>query len=235
MKNIKEKCLDILYPPRCPVCNGIIDNTQSKVCPECAEVFHVIKDHYCMKCGKPVGETEEYCGECRSRDRSFRQGRSVFLYNTQMKQSLLRYKYYGSREYGKYYAECICRYLGRDIQNWNPDVIVPVPIHRRKQRMRGFNQAADLAEYTGEILHIPVAEDIIRKIKETRSQKKLDAKERKKNLKNAFRAVAEVRGLRILVMDDVYTTGSTVEAMTECLLEAGAESVYFVTLCTGSL
>ena len=101
--------------------------------------------------------------------------------------------------------------------------------------MRGFNQAADLAEYTGEILHIPVAEDIICKIKETRSQKKLDAKERKKNLKNAFRAVAEVQGLRILVIDDVYTTGSTIEAMTECLLEAGAESVYFVTLCTGSL
>ena len=127
-----------------------------------------------MKCGKPVNETEEYCSECRHRERKFIRGRSVFLYNAQMKNSLLRYKYYGSREYGKYYAESMCRYVGRDIKSWRPDVIIPVPLHRRKKRMRGFNQAADLAERIGKILGIPVAEDVIYKSRETRSQKKLD-------------------------------------------------------------
>lgn len=235
LKEIKEKCLDIFYPPRCPVCNGLLENRQKSVCPECTEVFHAITENYCMKCGKPVGETEEYCTECRGRDRSFVQGRSIFLYNAQMKQSILRYKYYGSREYGKYYAECICRYAGETIGRWHPDVIVPVPVHRRKLRMRGFNQAADLAERTGKILGIPVAEDIVYKTRETKSQKKLDARERKRNLKDVFRATCPVNGLKILIIDDVYTTGSTVEAMTECLLENGAKAVFFVTLCTGSI
>lgn len=231
MKNIKEKCLDILYPPRCPVCNRILDDRMRSTCEECGEAFHAITDHYCMRCGRPVRETEEYCSECICRNRSFRQGRGVFLYNTQMKQSLLRYKFYGSREYGKYYAECICRYAGDDIRRWNPDVIVPVPMHRRKQRMRGYNQAADLAERIGGMLGIPVADDIVYKAKETKAQKKLDASERKRNLKDAFRTSYPVDGLKILIVDDVYTTGSTVEAMAECLLEAGAREVYFATLC----
>lgn len=232
---IKEICLDILYPPRCPVCNGILRDRQRNICPECENLLHPLTKHYCMKCGKPVKETEEYCTQCSTVHRSFERGRGVFLYNTQMKQSLLRYKFFGSREYGKYYAEAICRYVGRDIRRWNPDVIVPVPLHRRKMKMRGFNQAADLAERTGSLLQIPVAEWLVYKEKETRSQKKLDARERKQNLKDAFQASYPVNGLRILLMDDVYTTGSTVEAMTECLLENGAEAVFFVTLCMGSI
>lgn len=235
MKQIKEKYLDILYPPRCPACNGILQDRNRRICPECEKTFHPITEDYCLRCGKPVGETVEYCAECRRRERSFDRGRGVFLYNTQMKQSLLRYKYYGSREYGRYYAEAICRFVGSDIKSWSPDVIVPVPLHRRKEKMRGFNQAADLACRTGAILGIPVAEDIVFKAKETRSQKQLDAEERKRNLKDAFRASCPVNGLKILIMDDVYTTGSTVEAMAECLLENGAEAIFFVTLCTASI
>lgn len=152
MKKIKEKCLDVLYPPRCPACGGILEDKQRSICPQCESIFHPVSEYYCMKCGKPVNETEEYCSECRHRERKFIRGRSVFLYNAQMKNSLLRYKYYGSREYGKYYAESMCRYVGRDIKSWRPDVIIPVPLHRRKKRMRGFNQAADLAERIGKTL-----------------------------------------------------------------------------------
>ena len=139
---MKEKCLDVLYPPRCPACGGILEDKQRSICPQCESIFHPVSEYYCMKCGKPVNETEEYCSECRHRERKFIRGRSVFLYNAQMKNSLLRYKYYGSREYGKYYAESMCRYVGRDIKSWRPDVIIPVPLHRRKKRMRGFNQSA---------------------------------------------------------------------------------------------
>ena len=96
-------------------------------------------------------------------------------------------------------------------------------------------KAAYLAESIGKILGMPVAEDVIYKSRETRSQKKLDAEERKKNLRNVFQAAGPVTGLRILVVDDVYTTGSTVEAMAECLLENGAKAVFFVTLCTGNI
>ena len=89
LKKIKEKCLDVLYPPRCPACGGILEDKQRSICPQCESIFHPVSEYYCMKCGKPVNETEEYCSECRHRERKFIRGRSVFLYNAQMKNSLL--------------------------------------------------------------------------------------------------------------------------------------------------
>lgn len=107
------------------------------------------------------------------------------------------------------------------------DLIVPVPMHPRKQRERGFNQAADLAEKAGGILKIPMSDQVVKKTKATRSQKKLNAAERKQNLRMAFQATERLDGLRILVIDDVYTTGSTIEAMAHVLKAAGADKVFF--------
>lgn len=112
-------------------------------------------------------------------------------------------------------------------------MIVPVPLTNRKQRMRGFNQSGYLADRVGEQLQIPVAHGLVKKVRSTRSQKKLNAAQRRQNLADAFRAEENIRGLTVLVIDDVYTTGSTVDAMARCLKEADAEHVYFITLCTG--
>lgn len=188
---------------------------------------------YCLKCGKPVAAEMEFCRECGETHREFDRGRGVFLYNNKMRQSLLRYKYYGSREYGEYYSSAICRYAGREIRMWRPNLIVPVPMHPRKQRERGFNQAADLAEKVGNILDIPMSDQVVHKIKATRSQKKLSAVERKQNLRTVFQVTERLDGLRILVIDDVYTTGSTIEAMAHVLKAAGADKVFFVALCIG--
>ena len=105
----------------------------------------------------------------------------------------------------------------------------------RKKRIRGFNQAEDLAEKIGELLQIPVVAGLAVKKRETKSQKKLNAAERMRNLKDAFQITESVRGLRILIVDDVYTTGSTIETLAECLKESGAGEIYFVTLCIGQL
>ena len=112
-------------------------------------------------------------------------------------------------------------------------MIVPVPLHRRKLRMRGFNQSGYLARQIEEELHIPVAEEILKKVRDTKSQKKLDAAGRKRNLRSAFRAEEKLTGLTVLVVDDVFTTGSTVDAAASCLKAAGAEKVFFITLCVG--
>ena len=230
-----QKFLNILYPKRCPVCHQILTQKGILVCQPCEKVLHPVMTDYCLKCGKPVAAEEEFCQECRTVLREFDRGRSVFLYNNKMRQSLLHYKYYGNREYGEYYAACICRYMKREIYSWKPDLIVPVPMHPRKQRERGFNQAADLAARAGKGLGIPTADWIVRKTQNTRSQKKLSAVERKQNLRAAFQVTERLDGLRILVIDDVYTTGSTMEAMAHVLRKAGAEQVFFVTLCTGKI
>lgn len=101
--------------------------------------------------------------------------------------------------------------------------------------MRGFNQSGLLAEKLGTFLDIPVSEGTLRKIRGTRSQKKLDAAQRRKNLRQAFRAERRLDGLTVLLVDDVYTTGSTVEAAAACLKEAGAKKVCFLTLCMGRM
>lgn len=232
---VLKTALNILYPRRCPVCHRILRDQKNLICPECEGVFQPITEDYCLKCGSPVKPEEEYCRECAGRRRSFDEGRGVFLYDQKMKKSLIRYKYYGCREYADYYALSMYRYGRRNILRWKPDVIIPVPLHRRKLRMRGFNQAGVLAERLGMLLDIPVSESALRKIRGTRSQKKLDAAERRKNLRQAFQAERRLDGLTVLLVDDVYTTGNTVESAAACLKEAGAEKVCFLTLCMGRI
>jgi len=121
------------------------------------------------------------------------------------------------------------------VRDWNPDLIVPVPVHRTKLRMRGFNQAAFLAEKLGDYTGIPVRQKLVLKIRKTKSQKKLSAVQRRKNLEEAFLVNEDVLGKRILVVDDVYTTGSTIDAMASCLKKKGASAVYFLTVCIGRI
>ena len=119
------------------------------------------------------------------------------------------------------------------LREWKPDLIVPVPVHRSKERQRGFNQAAYLAEKLGHYTGISTDVNIVQKVLKTKSQKKLNALQRRKNLEKAFCVTGDVRGKNILVIDDVYTTGSTIDAMAGCLKRKGAGNVYFLTVCIG--
>lgn len=233
MKKIWNSILNMIYPRCCPLCHKVLKDQSRLICPECEATVKPISGPCCFKCGRPVGRDEEYCRECATHPRSFTQGRGIFLYNDKMKASLIKYKYYGCREYGDFYAKAMCVFARHELTRWNPQLIIPVPLHRKKQRMRGFNQAAYLAQRISGYTGIPVDLNLIIKTKNTKSQKKLNAAERRRNLKEAFQVQGQVRCKRILVIDDVYTTGSTVDAMAECLLEAGAEKVYFLTVCIG--
>jgi ComF family protein len=186
-----------------------------------------------MKCGKPVGSEEEYCRECSQRARMFTQGKGIFLYNDSWKLSLEKYKYYGCREYGDFYGAAITFYARKELERWQPDLIVPVPLHKKKERMRGFNQALYIAQQISRRTGIPIARDLVIKTKITKSQKKLSADQRRQNLKGAFRVTGSLNGKDVLVIDDVYTTGSTMDAMASCLRQSGAKNVYFLTVCMG--
>lgn len=227
--------LNTLYPRCCPICHQILKNQKWLICPECSGKLKPYEGPRCMRCGKPVREEEEFCSVCSQRKREFEQGRGIYLYNDTMRTSLVRYKYYGRREYGDFYAAAMGTYGKAEIARWKPDLLVPVPLHSSKRRMRGFNQAEYLAERIGQLMGIPVSSRILIKPRRTESQKKLGARERCRNLKGAFLVTERLDGLRILVIDDVYTTGSTMDAAAGCLREAGAAQVYFLTLCTGKI
>jgi len=227
-----RKILDIFYPRCCPVCQKILKDQRRMICPECEKKLRPIGHPRCYKCGKPI-EEGEYCKDCQKHTHIFDQGRGIFVYDGIMRRSVTRYKYYGCREYGDFYAKAMYRYAWKNLNQWKPDLIVPVPIHKSKERLRGFNQAAYLANRLGCYTGIPVDTDLVQKVVKTKSQKKLNAMQRRKNLEKAFLVTKNIRGKDILVIDDVYTTGSTIDAMAGCLRKRGAKNIYFLTVCIG--
>ena len=194
----------------------------------------IIRAPYCFSCGKQLElEEEEYCDDCRRENHMYIRGRALFRYEGREKEAIHKIKYENKREYLPVLSELMVEILGREILRWNVDVCVPVPMYWKKKRKRGFNQSEILAKLLGRELELPVDTAILRKTEDTGEQKKLTVRERKENLKGAFSA-GDARGLRILLVDDVYTTGSTIDAAAEVLLEAGAEAVYFVCICAGN-
>ncbi len=232
MKQLIENILNVFYPRCCPVCQKILKDQNRMICPECENKLHPVGHPRCFLCGKPVNEGE-YCRDCEKHPHLFDQGRGIFIYDELMRRSVTRYKYYGCREYGDFYAAAMYRFGRNELLRWKPQLIVPVPVHKTKLRMRGFNQSQYLAEGISRYSQIPTDSDLVHKIHKTPSQKKLNAVQRRKNLETAFLVTRRIREKRILIVDDVYTTGSTMDAMAACLRKKGAEKIYFLTLCTG--
>ncbi|MDO4519422.1 MAG: ComF family protein [Eubacteriales bacterium] len=233
LKKVLIEAADWIYPRCCPVCNRILKNKNDWVCPECRGFIKPIHSPYCLKCGKPVEEPNAVCTDCERHRAHYDRGRGMFVYDDRWKESILLYKNSGRREYGDFYAFLLAKCAKAELEKWRPDCIVPVPLSKKKKRKRGFNQAEYLAEKLSERTGIPVDASCIRKRRETLQQKALNRGQRMKNLKNAFEVLHDVRGRRILLLDDVYTTGSTMDTLAEELKRNGAEKVWFLTVCIG--
>lgn len=233
MQEFWENILNMIYPRHCPICHEILRDQKKLACPDCFRKLHPLMGARCKKCGKPVEKEAEYCLDCGKYKRYFEEGRGAFLYDSMWKNSLMRYKYFGCREYADFYAYVLYKVAERDIRRWKPDLILAVPMHPTKERIRGFNQSRLLAEGISRYSGILADFTIVKKTQKTKSQKKLRAEERRRNLKDAFLVTASLDGKRILVIDDVFTTGSTMDAMAVKLKKHGAEKVFFLTICMG--
>lgn len=124
-------------------------------------------------------------------------------------------------------------YGGEAVRRWRPQVLIPVPIHSSRLRRRGYNQASELAWELGRCLHLPVDERLVRRTEHTRPQKELSRRQRKENLQRAFALNKPVTYTRVLLIDDIYTTGSTIDSIAVLLKRNGVEQVYFLSLCVG--
>ncbi len=225
-----EGILQLLFPRRCPVCDGIVQPSGEKICLECMCSLRVITPPWCMRCGKKLPEEGEYCADCAEKERSFVRGRALYEYSS-VAQSVYRFKYGGRREYAEYFGEEMAEYLGEFIRRVRPDGLVPIPLHESRRRRRGYNQAELLAKAAGARLGLPVYGGLLRRVKKTPPLKELNARERQNNLKKAFNvAQNDVKSKVYILVDDIYTTGSTVEEAAKVLMEAGAAAVYFVAL-----
>ena len=188
-----------------------------------------------MHCGKPMrSDTDEYCPDCRKHDSYLEQGLNLWKHREPASGALYRLKYHNKRNYGKVFARELVKQYAEDIRRWRIEEIIPVPLHPSRRRKRGFNQAETIARELSVLTGIPIRADVLFRIKKTSPQKSLGRKERQANLQGAFAVSGAWKARKnVLLIDDIYTTGATLERAAKMLRMAGAQNVYFLTVSIG--
>ncbi len=224
--------LNFFYPASCPTCGAAPDTvSQAPFCSACWHAMRRITGPACDICGLPlVSVHADRCGSCRERPPAFRQARAFGVYETTLASAIHHLKFLGIRRLARPLASLL---LFRDLSP--VDAVVPVPLSRAGLRRRGFNQSLLLAYHLSRTTSKRLVMDALNKVAETPPQVGLAARERSANVRRAFACTAAVAGQRILLVDDVMTTGATADACARELLRAGAQSVDVVTLARADL
>ncbi len=236
MKQILTGIADLIFPPRCAACDDLLERHDSlPFCPSCLDGIHFIRSPLCPRCGVPFPATEgedHLCGDCLMAERPYAVARSVGRYEETLMTAIHRFKYQGRTGIGEVLGGIMADFAGGIWDMKAFERIVPVPLHRKRLRKRRFNQAVILARILSKRFDIPL--DFISLAREvfTPPQVGLGREARSANVHGAFavRHPERIAGRRILLMDDVYTTGSTLEECTRVLIRAKAETVAVLTL-----
>ncbi|HHX09656.1 MAG TPA: ComF family protein [Chloroflexi bacterium] len=224
IQKISLNVIDWLFPPACLGCGkeGVV------ICQECFSKIQVLPKNVCNYCGEFTSK-QGRCPKCGSHKPSYAGFRAFAYYTGIIRSAIHRLKYQNDISIGFYLAELLRTELMRT--NWQIDVIVPVPIGEEKRKSRGYNQAERLAKPLASLTQIDYQPLALRRIREVGSQVGLDKLARQANVKDAFVAQASlVKDKTVLVVDDVFTSGATMEACSSELLYAGAKEIYCLSL-----
>jgi competence protein ComFC len=223
------KSIDWLYPPECGGCG----KRGLRWCDECEKKVREINAPLCLRCGVALpayfSSSEQICIPCRTQPPHYEALRSRGIFESSLRAAIHALKYKGNLGLGEMLAAGLGRTLRRF--NWMVDGIIPVPLSRARLRERGYNQAALLAQPLALAEEIPYLPKAVERVRDTASQVGLKIDERRRNVAGAFQARrSEIDGKTILLVDDVATTGATLDACAEALLRGGAGLVYGLTL-----
>lgn len=225
------------YPARCAACDKILNENEINAgfCRACRSIISLTKGANCLRCGKPLNDsTKEYCGDCQRKTHEFTQGKAVYEYVGVMKESMYRFKYSNRRSIAEAFAKDAVRLYGSWIRNISPRIIIPVPMYEKKKKIRGYNQAEVFGKYLSKKTHIPCEVSVIERGRNTKPLKTLNPKERKMALKKAFLSTKKfAKRVDVLLVDDIFTTGATVDEVAVALKDAGAGEVYCLFICSG--
>ncbi len=227
--------IDLVFPERCPLCGQIRPYGKKGMCKNCEAGITWINEPVCLKCGKMIEDEEnEYCDDCRKIPKSFVRCFAALSYENRVKDSLYEFKYNNQRSYAAFYVDCIMKKHGSILKDISFDGIVPVPVHPNKRRKRGYNQAELIAEELSLRLNVPMYPHYLIRCNDTAPQKELNDEQRIKNLKNAFKVGEnDVKLDTVLLVDDIYTSGATMDCCTEALKTHGTEIVYCAVVAIG--
>lgn len=217
----------LLIEQSCLLCDQP-DDAGRNICLPCEADLPWL-GHHCPQCALPMPQSQLVCGACLKRPPAFARVEVPWRYAFPVDNLITRFKHQAQWPIGRLLAGLLSQHLHNAFGNGlaRPDLLLPVPLARVRQRQRGFNQAQMLARWLSETLVLPMRDDLLLRCRETTAQQGLDAAERKRNLRNAFalQSGADLRGQHLALVDDVLTTGTTADAIARLLLRAGAATV----------
>ncbi len=221
--------LDWVFPPNCGGCQ----KTGERWCTDCQSHLVLLGHAICPVCGEPQAEPTP-CPGCRAEPPHYQMIRSAAEYSGPLRQAIHHLKYQNDIGLGEVLSKHLIELYNQF--KWNVDCIAPIPLSTARIRERGYNQSSLLARPLAYAIQKPYRPNILRRTKETRSQVGLSARERAQNVAGAFTATPElIRGNVVLLIDDVTTTGSTINACAQALIASGASAVYGMTLARAVL
>ena len=232
---LTELC-DLIYPefPKCPACGSEFEAVEVGLCKNCIDKIKFIYENYCDKCGKVIKKDNQLCVDCQQYKRYFTTARAVGVYDAGLKEYIKLFKYHNQRQLAESLAELMVIYIERFYNCKEFDLITYIPLHKSRLQERGFNQAFLLAQEIADYFNLEVAH-LLERRKDTIKQSKLSKLARRENLQKQFKIINSKRtnNKRILLVDDIYTTGATVNQASKVLLEARAKEIKIITLATG--
>lgn len=216
--------VDLLFPPRCVSCRKL----GMRLCQACRARLTPETTPACRICGRPLRRAG-ICPLCRARPSDLSEIRCASALKEPLQDVIHHFKYRNARDMADPLASLLLDCWRQT--DWQPDLLVPVPLHRRRKRERGYNQSEILAKELGRVMGIPVAADTVRRVRYTRPQIGLSAAERQQNVEGAFRChPGSLRGKQVLLIDDVFTTGSTLRACASVIRRQGqARTIWAMT------
>lgn len=234
--------VDWLYPPRCRACAGrLLGRDAEYFCAPCWRQIRLVSHPLCIVCGRPFLDAsgdDHTCGACLSRTPHFVRARAWACYPREevtehpLRQVVQKFKYGRKVSLGKPLGRLMTQGCEDFLRKCHVDLIIPVPLHPKRLRWRGFNQSVLLAKQVSRVYKIPMDSFVLFRSKETPPQTQLTEEERRKNMRGAFALNPDrsVEEKRVLLVDDVYTSGATVNECSRALLQSGAQEVYVLTL-----
>lgn len=247
IKSVIIQCLDLIFPRRltCYFCEEELPpHNTSALCEHCVDEIVRLDGHQCMKCGRTIeiayAQHADYyfkCKECQEKFTFFSKHRSFGEYSGHLKMAIMGLKYKKQIYQAQFFGEQLAMMIEKDEALFDFDIIVPVPIHLTRRMMRGYNQAERIAYFLAKTLNANPPEELLVRTRHTKKLKNLNKASRKAMLENAIIVKRykknRVKGQKILLVDDIYTTGATLDACSKALYEAGCDQINCITVARG--
>ncbi len=241
-KKLVAKAASLLFPRVCPLCGQILKKPMKDaekppfLCEMCLKELTFPDQPRCMCCSKTLeDEEEELCEDCKGKKRYFDRGWGMLLHDDAARKIIYDLKFHNRRDNADFLGHAMARYFARQLEIWKVQALIPVPLHKKRQKRRGYNQAERIAEKMAywlaqDGLEIAVDNHLLVRIHSTLPQRKLDPASRSKNMYHAFAATEANRYKTVVLIDDIYTSGVTLNECARVLKKAGVERVYFLTV-----